>query len=85
MQVGFPSTDLTRPFFSAALIELLEAVEAVALYPMILQACGTFPRLLRELEDPDLCLDDFLFSRHRALHERPSDYVLPNAHGSREL
>jgi len=63
-QIGLASTDFPQGFFTPGCIQLLEPVDAVAAVAHDLAGLRRIPELLRQIEDPDLGVDDLLLSRH---------------------
>src|SRR5262245_34010395 len=63
-QVRLAPTDLTQGLFAARRIQLFEPVEAVTAIAHHLAGLRDVAQLLRELQNPHLGLDNFLFSRH---------------------
>jgi hypothetical protein len=64
VEIRLATADLLERVSAAALVQLLEAVETVAAVAHDLARLRHVPELLRELQDPDLRLDDLLFGRH---------------------
>ena len=63
-EIRFPAADLAERVFATGLVQLLEAIEAVAAVAHHLAGLGDIPELLGELQHADCGLDDLLLSRH---------------------
>src|SRR5262245_15426991 len=61
------AADFLQPQFAALVVELLEAVEAVATVAHHFAGLADIAELLGELQQPNLGADDLLFSRHGVL------------------
>src|SRR6185369_7484899 len=58
------AADLCQGKLTALVVELLKAIEAVPAIPHHFAGMAHTPKLLGQLEQPDLCADDLLFGSH---------------------
>jgi hypothetical protein len=63
-QIRLAAADLLERLLTALLVQLLEAIETVAAVPHDPTRLGHIPKLFRQIENPNLRLDDLLRSRH---------------------